>query len=811
MGTPMDPHGPLDRMGRWDDPELAEIFRDDPDLYELSRTVRASRPDPVLGPHFEPYLRARLMDVAAHQLRPRGLSRWLRPRPGILAGGGAALGVAMIAAVVVATVMYRPNDSTTFQVSANVAGNPSVSPDDVIRVSFNQAVDHAAVERNLEIHPATAVQTRWEDTTLVITPVHHLSANTPYTVTIPRSAVRDQSGHAATADIHFTFGTAATPTPGPTSAPVQPPVIDPQQLGPLDTGSRLLIGPDGSVLATGGLLLPPPAMPAPSSAASSTPLVSGLLHGRPGHDQPAPSAAPSPTAAEPATARLVRLNAGASPTVLGPEALVARFSPSGRSLAYLVARGQGTNLLVRRPDGSQAVTLVRGADAASPLAWAGEDSLLYLRDGQVESVDLQGRTRPVGGGLQVAAGQDVALAPGGHVAYLGPLPGAEASPSPSAEATGSASPVATPDPASLGHLVDLATGTIRPLQGIRQLPAFSGDGATVAWVDESGGTPALDVMALGDNTASPSVLPTTAGAGDSLTGLALSGDGTRLAYSLTHPDSNQDNPVLRVVSTATGDAVGLGDGAPALTPSLSQNGDRIAFVRPAADGSLSALVAEIPGATPVSPAADAMPADAASVLDRFLDAQLKGDATTLRTLGAASLAVDGSLTPSGVTRYYIIKAGLDTDGTTAVAHVRLVRDAAKDALVASFADETVRLAQPAAGAAYQVTSASVAGFGAEPNGPQVLHVSTERQLTALVVRISFDSDLDPATVSSAAVSLLGPSGALAAGVHYEVESRTLVIRLLDAPAGTLTLAVTDAVHDIAGQPLSGGYATTLQS
>jgi Bacterial Ig-like domain len=80
-----------------------------------------------------------------------------------------------------------------------------------------------------------------------------------------------------------------------------------------------------------------------------------------------------------------------------------------------------------------------------------------------------------------------------------------------------------------------------------------------------------------------------------------------------------------------------------------------------------------------------------------------------------------------------------------------------------------------------------------------------------VVRISFDSDLDAATVGATGITLLGPSGALPAEVHYEVETRTVVIRLLDAPSGTLTLAVADAVHDIAGQPLAGGYATTLQS
>jgi hypothetical protein len=714
----------------------------------------------------------------------------------------------MIAAVVVATVAYRPNDFKTFEVSANVAGNPSVSPDDVIRVSFNQAVDHTAVERNLQIHPATAVQTRWDGTVLVITPLHHLAANTPYTVTIPRTAVVGSGGHVASSDIRITFGTAATPNPGQTGPAPQPPVLQPQPLGLVGSGSQVIVAPDGSVVADAALI--PPATPGASpSAATGTSLDNSGLPGLLGRQRPTPTSpsaartsAASPTPAE-ASVRLARLNAGASPTELGPAALSARFSPSGRSLAYLVADGQGADLVVSQADGSRADTLVRGADAGSPLAWAGEDSLLYLSGGQVWSVDLQGRSRSVGGGLHIAAGQDVALAPGGHVAYVGPLPGASPTASPSDGSEG-----ATPDPSTTGHLVDLATGVIRPLQGVRQLPAFSGDGNAVAWVDESGSTPVLDTMATGDDSATPTAVPTTAGDGDVLANLALSGDGGRLAYTVaTH---GIGTPALRVVTTATGDPVGLGDGLPVLFPALSQNGDAIAFVRTGSDGSATAMLAQIPGATAVQAAPDAMPADASTVLDRFLEAQAQGDLATLRSLAGGSLSVGSSLAPPGIDRYYVIKAALDTDGSTAVAHVRLVRDASSSRPVAS-ADETVTLARPAAGQAYQVTSVALGAFATEPNGPQVVHVDTERQPTALVVRVTFDSDLDPATVTAAAISLLGPQGALVSDVSYEVESRTAVIRVLDVPSGTLTLTLSGGIHDISGTSLASGFSTSLRA
>jgi len=819
MPGTFDPHGPLDRMGRWDDPELAGILADDPDLYELSRTLRASRPEPVVGPHFEPYLRARLMDAAASELRPRrGLWGLLRPRPGLFAGGGAALGVAMIAAVVVATVMYHPQDVTTFKVSANVQENHQVSPDDVIQVSFNQPVDHAAVERNLQIHPATAVQTSWHGTTLVITPLHHLVANTPYTVTIPRTAVRDSSGRVAAADVRITFGTAPTPSAGPSSSPAQPAQLQPQPLGPVSDGSALVVGPNGVVVSTSGLLpAPTPSPQATAGAGSPLGSTGSVLPGATAHPgrglglqspTPAPTAqsSPSPSAspAPPATA-LLQLDGDGAPRQLGPAAGAAAFSPSGRSLAYLVADGDHADLLVALADGSHPVTLARSVDAGSPLAWAGEDSLVYLSGGQVTRADLEGRTRTVSGGLRVAPGQPVLLAPGGRDAFVGPVPGSGgASPSPSPSASPGAT--STPSPDSLGRLVDLATGDLTPLQGIQQLPAFSGDGAAVAWVDDSGTTPLLDVMPTASGS-SARTIATPAVAGDSLGNLALSGDGTRLAYTLQHGTAT---PALRVVSLAGGDVVAVGDGQPVQSPVLSQNGDRVAFLRQAADGSVTAELALIPGAVPVTPAADAMPPDAGTVLDQFVAAQARGDAATMRSLAAAGVTLDPALAATGVTRTYVITAALDSGGTV-TALVRLVRDATASAQQTSFADETVKLARPADGQPFQVTAAAVADFQTEPAGPQVVHVSTERQQSALVVRIAFDSDLDPATAAASAVTLVGPGGAtLPAQVQYEVESRTLVVRLASVPAGPLTLSVGNTLRDIAGQALQGGYSTTVQ-
>jgi Bacterial Ig-like domain len=823
-------------MDDWDDPELASLFAGDPDLYELSRSLRASRPEPVLGRHFEPYLRARLMDAAAHELRPRGLSRWLQPRAGLLAGGGAALGVAMIAAVVVAIVAHQSGDTTLQLAGTNVAENHQVNPDDVITVSFSQPVDHTSVERNLQIQPATAVQTRWEGNTLVITPVHHLAANTPYTVTIPHTAVRSQSGgEVARADIHITFGTRSTPSPGPTAQPVVTPTLSPSPLGPVSPDTQLLFGPDGSVVATHGLTTTQPS-PSPSPTAGST---SGLLPSLPatptlrGLPIPLPattgaaSATPAPGASS--TSRLLRLAAdGSGGSTLGPSSTAAAFSPSGASLSYLVRRNSTqADLWVASADGSHAVRLVRNADLGSPLAWSDESDLIYLSGGQVTSVDLQGRPRPVGGSLRVAPGQDVAFSPSGQVVYVGPAPssaqgspsaspasGSSATPAPtpsaSASASGSAgaSPSATAD--STGRLVVLATGATQALHGVTGMPAFSGDGARVAWVDAGGSIPLLEwIPTSGDSSATPTVITTSAAAGDSISTLALSGDGSRVVYTLSHDGAT---PQVRVLTVASGAAVAVGDGQPVASPVFSAHGDRVAFVRTASDGTAQAEIATIPGAgASATPAPDAVPSDAAGVLDRFVAAQLqKGDPGTLHSLAAAAASLAPNLGIAEATRSYVIKSTFDTASGTVTAQVRLVRDASQTAGV-SFADETITLARDPATQAFQVTAATLSDFRTEPVGPQIVHLSSERQQSALVLRLAFDSDLDPATVTTAAINMVGPHGsAVPVLVRYDVESRTVVVTIPDAPPDVLTLVVSGALHDIAGQPLPSAYSTTVQ-
>ena len=78
----------------------------------------------------------------------------------------------------------------------------------MITVAFNQPMNETAVEKGVHIQPAVKVSFSWKNNDLVITPAYHLSANTPYTVTIAKTTIRSASGASAAAPINITFGTS---------------------------------------------------------------------------------------------------------------------------------------------------------------------------------------------------------------------------------------------------------------------------------------------------------------------------------------------------------------------------------------------------------------------------------------------------------------------------------------------------------------------------------------------------------------------------------------------------------------------------
>lgn len=150
------------------DPELSELFGEDPDLLRLAQRVRESRPEPDLDPRFKAVLRARLTEEARTALAPRPGFRFA---PGRLVGWGSlALGVAAVAVAVVLVVGHVSSGGLAV-VASNVSHRQSVDPQQAITLSFNQPMDEQSVVTALRIEPATQVTVTWEGPeTAVVTP-----------------------------------------------------------------------------------------------------------------------------------------------------------------------------------------------------------------------------------------------------------------------------------------------------------------------------------------------------------------------------------------------------------------------------------------------------------------------------------------------------------------------------------------------------------------------------------------------------------------------------------------------------------------
>jgi hypothetical protein len=138
------------------------------------------------------------------------------------------------------------------------------------------------------------------------------------------------------------------------------------------------------------------------------------------------------------------------------------------------------------------------------------------------------------------------------------------------------------------------------------------------------------------------------------------------------------------------------------------------------------------------------------------------------------------------------------------AQIRLLRDPTNGHPTAAFADQKVVL-RPA-GAAYVVSESTITRpFHDEPSGPQVVHVDTSRTSHLTTVRLTFDSDLDPSSVSKQAISL---GGAAPQTVSYDPASRTVTVTFLRIRQ-PLDLTVDVGVRDVNGQGLAQQFHTLV--
>lgn len=753
----------------WTDPELADIFSDDPGLEETARLLRASRPDPVIDEYFQRRLRGMLMQAAAErpartrrvlpQRRAPRAPFWLRVRATHLAWGGVGVGVALSAATVIALVTggQGHDRQRTVVATSAVAAQHLVSPAHAITVSFNQPMNHASVESGLRIQPATEVTTAWQGNDLVITPVHHLAGNTPYTVTIAQPALLASSGARATAPLQITFGTAPTP---PAIPGVQaPPTLTTTDLGSAEPGGLLLFAPDGAVVvnAPGGESGAAPVTtptPSPSPSATPSPSPSASPSASPAITLPtlAPEA-PTPTP-QPNGPVLEELPRGSgTPLVLGPAATAAAFSEDGTALASAVPSPQGgSDLLLSRADGTERRTLTHSAAPIVAVAWS-TGTLEFATTQAVKSVDASGSVQPVAS----PAGTVAALSPDGARAYLAP---------------GAGSP---------GRLYTIATSSVRALSGAGGVSgvAFSGDGSTIAWIDNASGHPRLlTEPAAVSSSSTVSVLDPGAELGT----VALNRDGSRVAYTET-TSSGTGRLVIAQVPTGAPVATGVSGSALAFSPS----GSAIALLGSSGQGT-QVVLGQLPGASPAA----GVPAAATQVLHAFLDAQVRADRSALTALGLPGL-LNEALLPPGSWRNALVDAVRQPDGSVQ-AIATFVLDPSTTRLTTLAADETLTLVP--SGASYVVNALTLSPQHPLAAGPHVLSVTSSQQQSRLTVAVAFDSDLASDSVP-AAITLQQPSGAhIPVTVSYDPNTRTATVTATQAPSGAVSVVVGIALRDI---------------
>ena len=695
-------------MSMHHDPELDDILQDD-ELLHVADLLRAGRmTDPPLDDAFRSALRRQLMN-RAWGMGERREPFWSKLfGPANLAWAGAAVGVVLIAAVVVFTAINNPgSDTHQIFVTSPLSSQAAVKLEQPILVRFNQAMDHSSTEAAVQITPATTVGYSWNQNTLEVLPTSgNLAPNTQYQVTI-----------------------------GP---------------GAKTAGGQLLAAPQTITFVT-----QPPATPSPSPSPAVTPTPRGVLTGQ--HQ-----------------------------LASGPGITSVQWSPDS-STVYLIS-GTGALESVPAAGGSMSVLVPNGVTAMS-IAPSG-DRVAYISGGKIDILDLKVRVvtselTPTPAPLVVGWSKDGVVWTAADGVYA---PAADATMRVSMFATGGTVTALSfsPDGTHLAYtqdqslrVLDVATGKSSTL-GLAgaQFLGWSPDGTGVLY----SGAQATVASDVGGKTIS-----TTLPAGDpswSSQDVILLGSDTDLFE--IRPDGTGLNR--------------LADGT-YHQPVWAPSGTAFTYFR---GGALFTASAPLPA--PRSSGLDA----ATSVVNAFMQARKNGqvDKATGFLTDAGKKAYSGSggnlkllVTGDNATfsRYYLLTQELTgTQPDTAQFVVRIVL--AHEKLDVSAYEETITLVRTQGSDVYLVDKASAGSLLSLGKGPQVVSVEVSKG----TVRVTFDSDLMPATVPAGVIIL--DSKGKQVGDTPIYTSRTVIIRGLELkPGKAYKLVVLPTVQDVGHINLAAEY------
>jgi hypothetical protein len=489
---------------------------------------------------------------------------------------------------------------------------------------------------------------------------------------------------------------------------------------------------------------------------------------------PQPSPTPRPTPANPLGEKQIAPLSGAS-------SLALQWSADSQSVYYV--DGKGALQVVSIKTGTATVVVPSGASA--PAISAAGDRLAYLLNGKVEV-------------LTFASGKTDEIAPAATPTLVGwdkdKVVWATATEideqtdnGPTQLAALPASAVVlsiAPDAAHIAYrldqnqlVLDLQTGKSVPLNQANFV-GWSPDGTAMLYAS-SAGVVVSDLQ--GDALAT---LPTANASWSSQDAILLGGDTT--IYEVRPDGSN-----LTRLANGT-----------YRSPVWAPDGNSFAFVR-----GDSLWVATAPALPPEPTIVD----EATTVVKKFMDARLadrSADAAAFlndngkKAYGAGQLNLVITGDPH-FTRYYLLtQEAVGTQPDTVRFVVRLVLTHGKKDV--TDVEETLTLVRDATTKQFLIDQATAGAQRDLGKGPEVVSVD----VTATTIQVTFDSDLDPATVNGGVIVIDAKGNPVDATATYS--NKMVTISGLDLKAGAqYRLVVMTSVRDVNGQKLQAEYDLEL--
>jgi hypothetical protein len=437
-------------------------------------------------------------------------------------------------------------------------------------------------------------------------------------------------------------------------------------------------------------------------------------------------------------------------------------SRSGNSIAFVERSGAGSDVVFADSVGTILRRVPVTVDPGSPLGWIGDAQVSFVGGGRLRSIDRAGHVRILSDMPIDAAHDSITISPGGRYIYVQPATGGP------------------------GRLIDLPTGAFHTLPGIVGQPAFSSDGATVIWVEESGRRPRIATAASGGGPVLTARLPVRPG--EQVSNLSVAPDGSRFVYSVTRAGHRAE---LRLAALPGGQTLAISTDGAGQSPDWSPSGHMFTVHT---DGPAGPHI----DAISIPTSLDDLQAALEATVTRFADAQISGDTGAQRALTAAKVTLPKLPRPTRFAVLWVLPAAHGTG----IARVSFTIDPRSAHPIARQAEETLVLGpQPGTGLE-AVRSAIAAPLRPAPAGPQLVHLDTRAVPGAVL--LTFDSDLDPASLASA-ISLATPDGAqIRSTATYDPATRTVTLRPVSPVAGDVLVRIGAGLRDINGRTMSAG-------